>query len=604
MKIILKQQQATNFSAKWQYNVTESGSNDGMRRGYTHSVSVVDDFFFSNEEEVKDGFAYDLQVIRQEAGQKPYDLAADEATFRRNFDTIYRRLQRERYELLSHVACRTAQATVGRLLSCDGFAINDDEKVVSVQLGRGLVLAEDGDTVFTYAEYMEFLHEHGDGGRQLWLARALGDDSLHGREVKIIEGSIPEGAEWQFTLPKVTLPELLAAGRISVEDVNNTLLDYAERIQTVDRYIPIRLDGLEQYVLALPREAAQVVLGHCDQNAATLDLLRQFCPRRIDWREVPLAEMLESDLDLLIQAQEHAYTDNQWLFLQQCMEKPELEQKIVANASVLVYDYLKLGRYLRQARKVDLFRSISQHLLEHNERIDFGWAVKPLSELGCEGMERRDYDACLELVHRLTISEMSEREQMAAYVLAAGVTAGVEAAELERFLREEEIAGRKTELLSSPLRYAYRELNFAPGLAWLEAEEARKAAEAQRRTAEQDKSNDKVVRYVQQSGKMAICVKASASYERDAWYVESQNGDEIGRLKAEEKRVLFVTGRINDYLIDVERAKRVRGSVLHIDIYSDDAGYVIGSKGAKIKETTERLRNLGCTISNIRIHRV
>ena len=48
--------------------------------------------------------------------------------------------------------------------------------------------------------------------------------------------------------------------------------------------------------------------------------------------------------------------------------------------------------------------------------------------------------------------------------------------------------------------------------------------------------------------------------------------------------------------------QRFRNGVLHLDVLENDAGYVIGPKGSKIKETTARLNKRGCQLRMIKIH--
>lgn len=601
---VLLDKRAQDFMEKWHYTATEPASNDGMRRDYSHRVNVEECFRFTNEEEQDEGFAYDLQVLSKSGHAPAVDCTADMAVFKEHFNLVHCRLREHGYQMLNYDAYYVVKTEVRRLLEFGNFVTAPDEEALVSATSLESFLADEDTNAMTYAEFVELLTEQGEHGREFRLARALGDYSFHTAEVKVLANSIPEDAAWRFKMKRVALADLLAAGEITAEDVRQTLLSYAKRVEGKSKYFLINLGGIEQYVMGLPDDAVQTILGHCQQNDGTLDLLRKFCPQHISWGSIPLEKMRETDLDLLIQGGVSVFTDSQWEFLRQCAEKPELEQKIVANAGVLVNDhYWKLSGYLHQAKKIDVFRSVSKYLLERDsERISFKLKVKPLLELGYEGMERRDYDTYLQVARRLDVS-FGDHNKMAGFVLKVGVTAGVETAELERFLREEKIGGMSIDLLNGYLTDAYKEVGFAPGLEWMAEAEARKAEEARQRAIAENKSNDDVVRYVQKSGKMAVCVRTRDLSGREARSVKTTDGVEIGALKAEEKRVLFIEGRINDYLIDVERVKRkVHGGILHIDVLSDDAGYVIGLKGSKLRETTNRLQGLGCSLSTIRVH--
>ena len=124
--------------------------------------------------------------------------------------------------------------------------------------------------------------------------------------------------------------------------------------------------------------------------------------------------------------------------------------------------------------------------------------------------------------------------------------------------------------------------------------------------AERAESNEKVVKFVQISSKLAvraIIKSANSNYSAIDRAVYSPDDVKVGELLKGEKRVIYLFGRKFDYLINVERVKKLRNGVLHLDVLEEDAGYVIGRGGSNLKEAVEQLNKLGCSLKIIKVHR-
>lgn len=597
---ILLNKAAEDFVTRRELHRSEPESNDGMRRGYSYTARTQVAFSFGNEQKEEEGYSYDLRVVQRDecstgAGR---ELTADRMKFLENFGYISEMLRRRGLSMLDHPAYVIAEARL---------RAGKDEDTVELCF-ESYLSAVHGDEgrIWTLPALLAYLSEQDEHREEMRLARALGDRTPFGTKFHVSVDSVPEGLlgrrDSLATLEKISLKELFATGEANKDRVRQALMSFVKRVEKHGSYVPLETNGLEEIIAGLRGEQAAAVLRRCRQTSENLDLFRKYCSDRIDWRQVILRDMRESDLDLMIECKMHAHTDDQWAFLQQCMARPELERKIVENAGTLAYyDFTRFARMLRTVPKVELFRSICGYF-HADERIDYR-IVEQLPQLGNEGLSRPDYDLYRTISQRTQIRYMSDVNQIAVQLLTLGVAAKVPSDELAKTLQEECITGdHRAELLDGELRRAYRELNFAPGLAWIEAEEERKAAEERRRAEEQERSNQEVVEFVQRSGKNAVRVCCSKSYNPEGVRICTPDEERIGVLMDGEQRVLLLEGRGFSYLVDVQRARKAHNGVLHLDVLSDDAGYIIGPKGSKIKATTESLRKLGCPVRLIKLH--
>lgn len=590
MKILLNQK-AENFRLSRSFKDYEPESNDGMRRGHSYTVDEVTEFRFEDEHKENGNYTYNLHVLRKRSDyHATYDLVQDEKSFSENFDYIHHALRSEGLEILSH--------STYQVVSLERHSSTDDDNAEDIEICicDSVHLIEEDGSILNYQQVVDYVNE----SRELKIALAIGDSSVWDTGFKVSSNTIPEDAAKVIRRQKASLSELLSSGEVTDSDVEAVLLGRVSRVNKSRSFRYINVNGLEKYVLSLPQEQAGKVLRLCKQNRACLELRRQICPQTIDWRSVAPEDMRDSDLNLMILSKAYAYTEQQWKYIAHCMESPELEKKVVANAYILGHcNLFNIVSHLRTTTPTDLFRSVLGYLAEKEESF-YLRNINDLFNLQYESLDEHDYHQCLSAARFLHLIDDSDRNSMAAFALKIGVTAGVSESELAAMLQGE-ISGRRIDRLSWSLRRAYRELNFAPGLAWIKAEEERQEAEKQRIAAELAASNERIVDFARVSGKVAICVKVANIYDGKT-KISHPDGEAIGYLKSDEQRVLLVEGLHYGYLIDIERAK-TKGDILHLDILEKDAGYVIGRKGSKLEETAKRLRSLGCPVRTIRVHK-
>ncbi|MBR3164157.1 hypothetical protein IKF15_02535 [Candidatus Saccharibacteria bacterium] len=603
---ILVNKQMKEFVLYSEYRDSTGESNDGMRSGYSYTVHVTHTFSFENEKKENEGYSYDLRVVKNTDDYvRNYDMTETAKEFEENFDYIATVLRNRGVFMLNIPAYMSVRCEfrefIHRWSINEGLvATEPDENAVELSFnGRFYPVKEDTDDIITASDLIARVSEDDEEKKWMMIARALGDKSLLNKTYCVTLDSIPDelyGSTKLIRLKEVTANGLIEAGIADDADIEQALTDFAARVEEADSYYPISTEGIERFIIELPGELRKDILRHCYQTSGNLQIFRDYCPEYISWRSVKLEDYVDSDLDLMIQRKEYAYERQQWDFIERCMEEPELEKKVVENAYAIGRcDLSKIANNLHKCTTTDLLRSIMKYDKENPG------CVK-LSDISCvfrleyTGLERKDYNGCLAMADGCNSTEMI------AFVLRIGLLVGVSERELVEMLLDKETSVRIA-LYSWSLKEIYEKFNFAPGLAWVKAEEDRREAEKQRIAKERADSNEKVVTFVKDSGKLAVRVSLDHYYSSaDGCNVCRPDGERVGNLQPNEDRILVVEGNRYCCLVNVERVKKLRNGVFHFDVLEGDAGYVIGPKGRHIKEVTEQLNELGCQLKAIKIH--
>lgn len=604
IRIVTNERVEEGFVLRSTYRDSTGPSNDGMRRGYSYTVHVTYTFSFENERHEDGGWGYDLRVVKDTDDYvRNYDMTETAEKFEENFDFITTALRNKGIFMLNFPAYIQVKVEFHEFLSRwsekeGSVSTAPDENAVELSFDGRLYLVKDATSVITASDLIARASEADAERKWMMIARAIGDQTLLSITYHVALESIPDelyGKTKLIRLKKVALADLLESGVVSEADVKAALAGFVSRVDGLRSFYPLSTEGIEKYIINLPDELRKRVLGYCLSTRNNLQLFRAYCPEGINWRELAPDDYVDSDLDLMIQGKAYTYTAAQWEFIEYCMAQPELERKVIENAYVLGWCNLsKIADNLHVCTSEDLLRSVLKYGKENPGRVD-PENISCLFGLEYEGLGRDDYDGCLALANGTKSAEM------VAFVLKVGLLAGVDEAELVEMLLEKKTS-MYIELYGRLFKGIYERFHFAPGLAWVKEEEDRQEAMRQRAAKERAESNEKVVKFVQASGKLTVRVSLKHYFTTDGRKVCRPDGECIGTLQPDEQRVMLVEGRRYCYLVNVERVRKLHGGVFHFDVLEADAGYIIGPKGSHIKEITQKLNELGCGVRSIKIH--
>lgn len=596
MKIVTNKK-IENFIVRTTHQDFVGESDDGRRRGYSYTVHST--FSFSFEDEKLEGggrYSYHLRVVKDtDSYVRGYDMTETEEEFVKNFNFVMG-------HLFSRGICPLNIPAYMRVKCSLSQRWDSDTDEVRVCLEGRIFPQPEGKTEHI-GSLLALMREETKEGKLLSIARAVEDETPYGDYYAPLEELLGRESE-TFTFPRKSLKALLEEGAISPDDVIEFLEGYVARIKNARQYYPISSGEIREFIPLLPSdEERERVLWYSKPERGTLDLYRAYCPKGINWRKIGIEDYLDSDLDLMIQVKEYAYEHTQWEFLKRSMAKPAMERKIVKHAYVLGRcDLLRIAKNLHECTVEDLLRSVLRYGAENLGDIN-PKDISCLSELRFDNLERQDYEAAVRLLLGKRCEREENRAEMMALVLKTGLAAGVEEAEIATALQA--AASEEPEILTCwKLKSRYEELSFQPGLAWLKAEQDRREEEARALAERRARSNEEVVRWVRASGQLAVRAAMSpiGVIGQSNVHIKDLKEKTVGFLLGSEKRIMPVEGRESLYLLDVEKIKRLRNGVLHLDVHEWDAGWIIGPKGANIKRLTERLNSLGCNLRTIKVH--
>lgn len=573
----------TTFSYMDDMQVYIPESSDGMMSASNTLVRVKTVFCFENEQLIDDSYCYDFKLIRVVNNTEQVLVDNDKDLLESyNFDLVFKTLRKMDVNLLNYDACLEVKSSM---------EVFENEFALNFEILPKVYPVKEEMKIFELDEVVDFFDE-----KKALLFFATNNWNELYKSFFVKYNSVFQEPKRKI-FKKLSLTELLN-GLVSEEDIVKILTDFVAKVEEQGRYTPLCIEGIESFVVALPEDLRRKVLQISKQSRSNLNLMRKYCPEKINWSEVLFSEMQDSDLDLMIKSKSMAETAEQKDFLRICMQKPELERKIVDNAYILAGNDLTIVvKSLKTVMAVELLRSVCNYITENLKEVYFS-RLEDLLALEFKGLLKSDYNLMLKVFRKINANEDGINKAASA-VLEVGLKAGVATEELERFLKEEQALGKKIELTTGKITTVYRKFNFLPGLKWLQEEEDRKIAEKLIEKRRIEEEHQKLLDIVRKN--KTIRVRLERDICSTSLKVYDMNWSLIGKLKPDEDSVLDIEGVACHYLVDLETAKKGQVTVLEISVDKGDAGFIIGKKGVKVKELTEMLNKRGYKIRKIKV---
>lgn len=556
MKIITKEK-TENFTLYDSNKDYTEGSNDGMRRGSSYTVKTETHFEFQNERKVAQGYEYDLEVTENNGMGWIRPLSINEAMtdLVKRVDIVYPNLYR-------NVEVKIEGGKVS--LSFEWIRLTTEP------------MGEIFNSPEEYAESRE---------KKLSFFAKVGN---FGKEVISIPLSEVK-KEWRGKNIKIEMPQ--KEFQYSEEEI-------AAFLKKCSRERKINIT--QQMAIAAEKHLSKEELKDVFMNAITtqevLAFQKKYAPAFIDWSKI-------SELD--IADIEFAIKQGVWLPVEKVL--PLLEVNKEAEGLILSSLNTLFAPCRREEDIKEILRNVKCHsdiecfrLMDINADFyvrEFGGLLKWFD---FKDAERKDFEK-LKSIEKHTSLYFEKLFEVGCIVKA----------DEKELLEILEAAGYYA--ISLEMKKLYEKYNFLPGLELVKQEEERK--EEERRKKEEKKKEDEKEREesyqkVVDFSKKNICTKVvfkkihcyGEKVTDFAADVYDTDGNFIGHILPYREKVAVIPGDEHMYLINIERAKKIRGT-LHIDIDKIDAGLVIGRKGRRIEETKKDLNdNLGCSIERINVH--
>ena len=547
--VIASETSLENFSVSGQYRDFEGESNDGMRKGYSYTVRYTDRFRFELLENT-DSYIYKLSVT----GSNQYGDASPVA----GYHTVWREMRRKGAVILAPKGCVEAS-----VLGVNTVYVNAPSRDGEIGLGYMTRLRE-GEETISYEALVELLT--GPIGE---IARSVKDTRFFDKDRLVDPNTLPTedaGLRVEWRKDK-GLDELLADGVVTEDDVVSYLDAFIEKA-----YEP---DALAPFLERVPAAAEKVI-----ETSITLPIKRSICPDKVDWGYViSKGWALPGDLDAIVAAGRRMSSVPD-AFLEAMAADRAFEKKVAENA-MLIFEGHAYGDPMEKV--VAAMRPEARKLLV----VETAKKCRPyLIDIASYCVK----DAIIELSPDeldLVLSVLAERKETSERCAKCIVRLMAAAGHKEDEILDTAISvAGKFNVDGSWMKSTYEELGLSKGLARIEAS---------RLAAEKARAEAKAKRHAE-SKAVVEAVQAKGGFAK------AESGQISALLPEDEDKLFIIEGRRADYLLSVAKAKRARGGILHIDVDEEDAGWIIGPKGAKIKETTEKLNELGCNLRMIKLH--
>lgn len=569
-------------------------SDDQRIRGYSYTETKHFRFYFENEKNLgEEGYEYNLKIEQVISNMK---FEAGEEDLLKNFSFISEELFKKGVVLLSHPAF---MKVVGE------FNENEvGEKTMTMRFKSDLKMFTNDDKTTTYEEMIRDIKN---GQKKRLIALAVGAKTMLEKEYCVSLASLPVelfGKSQTIELGNKKLSDLLSSGDINHDDVRQFLIDFIEFVKEKKSYSLLNIDGLEEYIESLDEKARVEVLKYSKMTSHNLWLFKKYYINGIRFCRLSLAELEYLGIGILAQLNVGARSnqENLWTFIKKSIEHG-LEAKVVENAYSLVYDEFDLlSKYLVNFTVKDLFKSVIRTRGITIDRVVWFFEQK------YEGLNMEDYEAC---VRFLTSKEIKEVElgyysrmridRFMNFFIELAFNVGADHNELANLV-EDQARVMNVDPSYFGSKKLYEEFNFELGLKWKEEDRKRKEEEEQRKAKIKKDSNDAVIRFAQKSNKIMTEIDARSDFG-SSFDVYDVSGAFIGCMYDNERKVLIVeTSGGCDYIIDLDRVRKLRNGVLHVDVRGRNVGRFIGTGGSKVKELTKKMNELGCEIKTIKVH--
>lgn len=565
-------------------------SSDGYIRGFSTSETERYNLTFSNEKKENEGYSYDMEIIALEWGGS---RMLTEEEFKKDFTFFFSRISSKLYvKIINFKTFIMVSYNTERCEECD---------LLKVYYSPKRYLFE-GEKLENYELIKNLPNEKSPEGKRYLIARAIGDRNFKKGELRIDTDFVPEeliDEIEELKLEKVNLHQLVATGKISKEEIT----EYFRNLFSLENSFAFYSQGIEKY---LPEEMKREFCRRVYQTSDNLNLFRTYAPEIINWDNLSKEDFRKSDVDLILQRKYRIDSRAGFEFIQDCLTDKALRDKILSNVTTIIRNEFKLMELLSLIKddngsKIKFFHSI----IDRCEKLDKVYTSdirgSLLSRFTFEGASKKDFEDFINLVSRIKDIKYPEARNYAEFIFMIADSAGVSQEEIFKVFQTE--AFLRIPFPFETMKELYQKYDSKLGLAWVEQEEKRFEEEMKARKEEELASHEAVVQFVKNSDKIAVRVSIDSSNEVS--YLSSSRYKKIGTLLPEENRVVVIQedSYYRTYiLVDVERAKKLKNGVLHIDILESCMASIIGPKGENIKKIKNKLNQLGCNLKLIKLH--
>lgn len=597
---VLLNKKVLDFETNYSYYDFKEETGEFLQPANSKKAVETNLYLFQNPRIVPEGVWYEMTVVRRKESFETItvDLTENEESFRKYFKDIAKDFRKLNIKILNYDSVYLIHAymyiedfdtglTKIKFTNFNEQYLVDDEVI------------EHG--VHDFSILMAYLREEDENANMLKFYRTIGDFRYVNDRFYISADTMQDHFDDIFHESE-DISEILRG-----QKMRELVIDYFKsRVSEYDKsgefyrnskFNYINIDKIQDFILTLPDELIKQVLRITEQTSQNLHLRRLLAEDTIDWKQIKEYQLRTSDIDLFLKYRDLVEIDNDALekLIAKFMNDPEREVKVVQHAWSLCGCFQwYISERLKTCTREDHLRSVLDEVRQSGQIVKAD-AIRSLFNYRYINLTKKDYD----IFHQF----FEVRDTSAArFLIKIALISGQEPDEIRGLIYKLETDDLISRYNPGLFDY-YQNYSFKEGLKWIDEFQAMEKAKKFEQEKARTRKAAKLSKFIKDTKDLVVVVKSVYDpRNKDYVAINSRHGEDLGILLSDEKNLFLIEGRKYDYIINVERVRKLRNGILHLDVFEGDAGTLVGRDGSNIRYILERLNQLGCNLSNIKIY--
>ena len=597
---VLLNKKVLDFETNYSYYDFKEETGEFLQPANSKKAVETNLYLFQNPRIVPEGVWYEMTVVRRKESFEvtTVDLTENEESFHKYFKDIAKDFRKLNIKILNYDSVYLIHAymyiedfdtglTKIKFTNFNEQYLVDDEVI------------EHG--VHDFSMLMTYLREEDENANMLKFYRTIGDFRYVNDRFYISADTMQDQFD-DILHESEDISEILRD-----QKMRELVIDYFKsRVSEYDKsgefyrnskFNYINIDKIQDFILTLPDELIKQVLRITEQTSQNLHLRRQIAEDTIDWKQIKEYQLRTSDIDLFLKHRDLVEIDNDALekLIAKFMNDPEREVKVVQHAWSLCGCYQwYISERLKTCTREDHLRSVLDEVKQSGEIVKAD-AIRSLFNYRYMNLTKEDYDIFHQFFEVRDVSA-------ARFLIKIALISGQEPDEIRGLIYKLETDDLISRYNPGLFDY-YQNYSFKEGLKWIDEFQAMEKAKKFEQEKARTRKAAKLSKFIKDTKDLVVVVKSVYDpRNKDYVAINSRHGEDLGILLSDEKNLFLIEGRKYDYIINVERVRKLRNGILHLDVFEGDAGTLVGRDGSNIRYILERLNQLGCNLSNIKIY--
>ena len=597
---VLLNKKVLDFETNYSYYDFKEETGEFLQPANSKKAVETNLYLFQNPRIVPEGVWYEMTVVRRKESFETttVDLTENEESFRKYFKDIAKDFRKLNIKILNYDSVYLIHAymyiedfdtglTKIKFTNFNEQYLVDDEVI------------EHG--VHDFSMLMAYLREENEEANMLKFYRTIGDFSYVNDRFYISAETMQDHFDDIFheseDISEILRDQKMRQSVISYLKSRISEYEKSGEFYRNSKFNYINIDKIQDFILTLPDELIKQVLRITEQTSQNLHLRRQVAEDTIDWKQIKEYQLRTSDIDLFLKYRDLVEIDNDALekLIAKFMNDPEREVKVVQHAWSLCGCFQwYISERLKTCTREDHLRSVLDEVKQSGEIVKAD-AIRSLFNYRYMNLTKEDYDIFHQFFEVRDVSA-------ARFLIKIALISGQEPDEIRGLIYKLETDDLISRYNPGLFDY-YQNYSFKEGLKWIDEFQAMEKAKKFEQEKARTRKAAKLSKFIKDTKDLVVVVKSVYDpRNKDYVAINSRHGEDLGILLSDEKNLFLIEGRKYDYIINVERVRKLRNGILHLDVFEGDAGTLVGRDGSNIRYILERLNQLGCNLSNIKIY--